>query len=163
MTAIINGSSPTVTFSDGTTQATSAIVSGYVPYANLPTGSVLQVVNNSSVASLNTTSTSFVATAVTITITPKFSNSKIYITAGGTLYGQTTYATLYRNSTNLGATNGFVSTNAAYVDSCFLSFLDSPATTNATTYTVYVASSGGSVYWNINNQTCPITVMEIAG
>jgi hypothetical protein len=32
MASIINGSSPTVTFSDGTTQATSAIVS--VPYAN---------------------------------------------------------------------------------------------------------------------------------
>ena len=40
MASIINGSSPTVTFSDGTTQATSAIVSGYVPYANLPAGTI---------------------------------------------------------------------------------------------------------------------------
>jgi len=44
MTTVINGSTDAITFPDATIQNTSAIVSGKVPYTNLPTGSVLQVV-----------------------------------------------------------------------------------------------------------------------
>ena len=116
MTAIINGSSPTVTFSDGTTQATSAIVSGYVPYANLPTGSVLQVVQGTyALGYTSTSSAAYVATNLTASITPKFSTSKILIIFNGNMYFSAgtgaAYTTIYRNSTNI-ASGGTASIGA---------------------------------------------------
>lgn len=38
MSTIINGTSSAITFPDSSVQNTSALVSGYVPYANLPAG-----------------------------------------------------------------------------------------------------------------------------
>ena len=45
-----------------------------------------------------------------------------------------------------------------------VSYMDSPATTSATTYKVQVASTSNSqtVYWSNGNSLSTITVMEIA-
>jgi hypothetical protein len=177
MTAIINGSSPTVTFSDGTTQATSAIVSGYVPYANLPTGSVLQVVTASTQASVLTTSTTFVSTGLTATITPKFATSKILViasvqgiqkNAGNAATGA--MLSLYKNGSsilsNYAQYIGYNNTSSInLVGSNSLNYQDSPATTSATTYAIFVATSvsGQTVGVNVDYDTSTITLMEIAG
>jgi hypothetical protein len=184
MTAIINGSSPSVTFSDGTTQATSAIVSGYVPYANLPTGSVLQVVQATySTASytFNTTSSTLVATGLTATITPKSSTSKILVICHTNTYnnsssGATQLLSLYRGSTNLntGGTTSTAGFTPAYAGSDALCapysivYLDSPATTSATTYQIYAATNIGTMGVNVSigfatNSISTLTLMEIAG
>ena len=175
MTAIINGSSPTVTFSDGTTQATSAIVSGYVPYANLPAGSVLQVVQGTLTTNVSTTSTSFVTTGLSASITPKFSTSKILaiVTGNSDTVGTARQActTLYRNSTNLAGSGQFSNTygdNSRLIVNNSFSYLDSPATTSATTYTVYFAVFiGASVIFNQTangfGDVATIQLLEIAG
>ena len=170
MSAIINGSSPSVTFSDGTTQATSAIVSGYVPYANLPAGSVLQVVNATTTSQTATSSTSYGATSLTASITPKFSTSKILVISNYELYVAIptikTITGLYRGasliSDGCAMLLGVSSSTQATVG---FNYLDSPATTSSTTYAIYLKSSsnGSAVYFNPDGYIAGITLMEIAG
>jgi len=76
MSTIINGTSNAVTFPDSSVQNTSAIVSGYVPYANMPAGSVLQVVNATYATQASSSSSTFADTGLTATITPKFGVAK---------------------------------------------------------------------------------------
>jgi hypothetical protein len=79
MTIVIGGTNPAVTFPDGTIQNTSAVVSGKVPTSLLPTGTVLQVVTATDAGS-GTTSTSAVnLNAVTVSITPLSTSSKLII------------------------------------------------------------------------------------
>ena len=190
MSTIIEGSSPSITFSDSTTQTTaftgsaSQITSGTLPSAQLPTGSVLQVVQATKTDTFSTSSTSKTdITGMTVTITPKFSTSKILVVAtvnyGGTDYNY--YCDLLRGATVLNAPSSGV--NPCTVSLCGIttityqilsgniSFLDSPATTSATTYKLQIAcQSGGTFYLNSSarngaaDSVCSstITVMEIA-
>ena len=123
MSMIIDGTNG-LTFNNATTQASA--------------GSVLQVVNAtySNASWTTTTSTSFVSTPLTATITPKFATSKILIIASYSLspaVGNSNYSTIYRNSTNLGNSNGMaqVGTNSIWT-MLGINYLDSPATTSAT-------------------------------
>jgi hypothetical protein len=171
MSTIINGTSSAITFPDSSVQNTSAIVSGYVPYANLPAGSVLQVVQTSAENLFqNTSSTTFVATSLAATITPKFSTSKILVITSFTIdtnaSGTTGITTLYRNSTNLNSVKGMTQlyTTARIQAFCGFDYMDSPATTSATTYTVYIRTGGsGSIDFCADNNRASIILMEIAG
>jgi len=110
-------------------------------------GKVLQVVQATTSTSTSTTSASFVASNLAVTITPTLATSKILIfysmcnqTQGSGTYGDYQLA-LYRGAssvwaignTNFGDVASFV--NATNYDSG--QYLDSPATTSATTYTIY--------------------------
>jgi hypothetical protein len=197
MTTIINGSSPSITFSDSTTQDSAGLTSssglnatnltsGTVPFARLPTGSVLQVVYGSSntVVTSTTTTRNGAATGLTATITPKYSTSKILVlwqVANSVDPTNNIYINLLRNgSTELligsgGGTNvtakGY---GIAYVDNLAApstgSYLDSPATTSATTYAPYFWVQGSTGYINRSSSnpvntavTSSITLLEIAG
>ena len=167
MSTIIGGSSPSVTFPDSTVQDTSAIVGGKVPYANLPAGSVLQVVQATSTSSVSTTSTSFVTTGYLASITPKFSTSKILVIACMPCYINTTAtakAAIYRNASQICETVTEAPSSGSMGSSNILSYLDSPATTSATTYTIYFKTSSGATYMNADaSGLTSITLMEIAG
>jgi len=154
---IIDGTNG-LTFNNSTTQASA--------------GNVLQVVQGSTVTGTSTTSTSFVTTNLTASITPKFSTSKILAIVNGgeadtNASGVALISTIYRNSTILGASYG-LATSAWGASSRLqvglsLAYLDSPATTSATSYTLYIrSSSGGNVTFLANSPTCVITLMEIA-
>ena len=180
MTAIINGSSPSVTFSDGTTQATSAIVSGYVPYANLPAGSVLQVVQGTltgAASGTSTSSSSFVTTTLSLSITPKSSSNKVLLFVDGSCYngtgGSNNWFTIYRNGSNVNTGTSPATLHGTYVAGASsvipvnIVYLDSPATTSAITYTVYFACGSGTAIYpfnpsNTGNTIATITAMEIA-
>jgi hypothetical protein len=134
----------------------------------MPTGSVLQVVQGTLSTSPTTNSTAYVTTGLTATITPKSATSKILIIANGSYYSSSTvntYYTIYRNSTNLEitSTRGFAEANLAAGTGGIMtvSYLDSPATTSATTYTIYTKQSG-LVYFPVDGATAAITLMEIA-
>jgi hypothetical protein len=175
MSITLGGTNPAVTFPDGTIQNTSAVVGGSVPYSVLPTGSVLQVVSATYGSSFSTTSTSFTATGLSATITPKFSNSKILIITSSVFFvsgsGFSGYYTVYRGTTsgtNLGnTTGGFAAgygSSSAVTSTASANYLDSPSTTAATTYTVAIRSeTGTAVYTSPNSNTATITLMEIAG
>jgi len=181
MTTIINGSSPSITFSDSTTQTTaftgsaSTLTSGTLPSARLPAGSVLQVVQGTVVtATTSTSSSTFVTTGITASITPSSASSKILVLANTSMDSQANsnqaILTIYRNSTNVvdsgsNSGNGF---NGAFGASSRLqiaqsiAFLDSPATTSSTTYTIYARGISGAI---LVNSSCSsyVTLMEIAG
>jgi len=44
-----------------------------------------------------------------------------------------------------------------------MSYLDSPSTTSAITYQVYVRAAANTTYFNLNTCKASITVMEIKG
>jgi len=143
----------------------------------MPAGATLQAVqhfHNSTTSYTSTTSTSFVTTNLTKTITPKFANSKIKIEFSGLLDVATTsgYAvlTVKRGSTNLGdcefdglATLNLVG-NTRFIATSNYSYLDSPNTTSATTYEVFIKASSGTTV-RFRNDVLPATLIltEIAG
>lgn len=139
------------------------------------TGSVLQVVTATDTTERSTSSTSFVtaSNSLSVTLTPISSSSKVFIVVTTVTYKNTdnfAYYTIYRNSTNLGDTNGGMITISPerYVPTA-MSHLDSPNTTSSTTYQVYLRFGGGSgaCYLNARSggvgQVCSITAFEIAG
>ena len=147
-----------------------------IPKSTLPTGSVLQVVNATTLAGITTSSTSFVTTGFSSSITPTSATSKIYaMVNGGGAYCSTSsgivmYSTIYRNSTNIGDANYGLERHTT-VGGTFaiaphsMSVLDSPATTSSTTYTCYFRNAGttGTVEFSGGDRgTVSLTLMEIA-
>jgi len=138
---------------------------------NLPAGSVLQVVSTTSNTQFSTTSSTNVSTGLTLNITPKFSTSKIFVMANAGVWAVSTndqpIFTLVRNSTNLGSsTRGFgqiYSAAGGLQGQMAMQYLDSPATTSSTSYTVFMRTIGGTGYWGADSGTQVLTLMEIAG
>ena len=143
---------------------------------------VVQVVNATSETSAATTSTSFVTTGLTASITPSSANNKILVSFSCPVYkgiGNTHgITTIYRGTgtssamsgTDLGSSNswGFgahyepangddsTGTNTA-------TYLDSPSTTSAQSYTIGIRSNTGvGVTAQGNSAKGTITLMEIA-
>ena len=140
--------------------------------AAISTGKVLQVVTATDGTERNSTSTSFVtaSNALTLNITPSSSSNKVYIIVSTSAYSQvvykSVYVTLYRDSTNLGNSNGLVrqlSLDSRAGSSAAFAILDSPSTTSQITYQVYAKTdSGGTFYLNANTPGS-ITAFEIEG
>ena len=146
----IGSSGDTVTFPSGVT------VSG--------AGKVLQVITATDSTQRSTTSTSFVtgSNTLSVSITPSSTSSKIYLicTTSGYTTSQARY-TIYKGATNLGTAQGITDKQGGNWDSVAMSYLDSPATTSATTYQVYFKSAtAGTSYLN-NGNTASITAFEI--
>jgi len=140
-------------------------------------GKVLQVVTATDSTARTTTSTSFVTASNTlsVTLTPASTSSKVFVIATGAIYvaGGSTYtkATIYRGATNLGSADGMSNTYDGSNDNSSgmsLSILDSPNTTSATTYQVYMKVLGGGTIYiggssDYSGTTSSITAFEIAG
>ena len=135
----------------------------------MPAGHVIQLKSMSSNADNSYTSSSYTNTAFTLSITPKYNTSKIYVMwfAEVTVQGDTNFhLRLDRGGTNiftpfLGAGN-FGSGNQHGHGYAF-NYLDSPATTNSTTYTVQVAeNSSGTIRIAGEAGGGSLTLMEIA-
>jgi len=133
-------------------------------------GKVLQVVYGSYATRVTSTSTSPATTNLAATITPTLNTSKVLvlITLNGSSAVGGNYAIhhLYRGASNIltfnnRINNGSVETNVA---SSHASYLDSPATTSATTYTGYFASGTGGqscAVHNFDGTNSTIVLMEI--
>ena len=116
---------------------------------------VVQVVEGSFSTLTSTTSTSFITTGLEATITPSSTSNKVLISVAmnGVYSPEADYVVfhIYKNdvnhhsfSTNVGQNGESDSSSVAHF------YLDSPATTSATKYTVYNRSgNGGSI--GINN------------
>lgn len=138
---------------------------------------ILQVVTATSVTSTSTTSTTYVTSGLAVTITPSSSSSKILImaTTNGRMGpgGGESYVSLFRGTvagTNLGdATYGFqapyIGAVSEYNVPFAISYIDSPATTSATTYTLGMrigAGSGQTITAQTSGARGSIIVMEIS-
>jgi len=143
-----------------------------IPKSTLPTGSVLQVVNATYSTQVTTTSGSFVTTNLTASITPTSSTSKILVIAsvpfGVNTANENVQMTIYRGGTNISPNTALAalqSGGATYSSAC-MTILDSPATTSATSYTVYGLVSGTkTAYFNslpTGASSSVITLLEIS-
>ena len=149
------------------------VASGGTGATTFSPGKINQVITATDVTQRTTTSTSFVTGSNTLsaTITPSASDSKIFIIASSSGQNNTasaySYYTLYRDATNLGdATDGMTvvqqeagSNNVKF--SIALSNLDSPASTSAIVYQLYMRCGSGTAVLNSEGVKGSITVMEV--
>lgn len=152
-----------------------------IPKAALPTGSVLQVVSTTKTNVFSSTSTTFTdITGLSVSITPTSATSTILISVTSNFAcsaaGIPQSFNLVRNSTNIAQPstaptfNGTVTPYLNLFENSLgwsINFLDSPATTSATTYKVQGKTAGGTFYVNGRGSAdfasvSTITVMEIA-
>lgn len=140
------------------TAATDAAAFGQIKF--------FQAVQSTSVSPVSTTSSTFTAvTGFAVTITPTSASNRVKITVNA--YGECNgvnnglCVTLKRGTTELsGVTDGFVrfgGVAASYIGGISFSYIDSPATTSATTYTVFFRSAN-----NTNTvQVCAGQIMSV--
>ena len=149
-------------------------------------GKVLQVVYANTHAGLDMSYTgTYSTTGLTLSITPIYANSKILIIAGQngivyTLSGGSTNANLgfqiFRNAQVVYTSSAGQDGSGCYTFGYYqappslmfrnvipLQYLDSPATTLATTYTIYGLLGAAGSYCSFNYGGSTITLMEIAG
>lgn len=136
----------------GTPAAVNLTNATSLPNTALPAGTVLQVVqvNNATSPHISTTSTAAVSSGITVTITPKRSNSLIRVDflssmalgAGGTMNSR-----FYKDGSPYGGqyNAGFVSTNV-YAPAGGTVWI-APGSTAAITWAIYFyTSAGGTAY-----------------
>jgi hypothetical protein len=144
------------------------VTSGTLPKARLPTGTVLQTVANTS----PTSSTAANATMLTLSITPSSSSSRILLLGaleGERVAGSTSnyiFAQVRRNTSNIrGFLNagGYQLTNGTRNFNTVM-FIDSPATTSAITYDIWIDHTGSGTSSGItwNWYECSFYALEIA-
>ena len=151
--------------------------------ASAPVGKILQVVSGGRTTPFTTTSTSFVdVTDVSVSITPSAATSKIFIILTGVIAnnnsGTISLVNLVRDSTAIAQSTGGASAdqslavytaNASSNSGFAVHWLDSPATTSATTYKAQLRIPTGSAtaslgrYASSGNYPTPttLTVMEV--
>jgi hypothetical protein len=142
-----------------------------IPKAALPTGSVLQVVQISYTTGVTTTSTSFVDTGLSLSITPTSATSKIAVIIGQTLSPITSGTSTFGAWRVLRGANVIYSDNRIDMVTRFAhgtytcALLDSPATTSSTTYKTQMHTGDGSYALEAQHadlRTSTIILMEIA-
>jgi hypothetical protein len=160
-------------------------VSGVLPDANAPSGSVIQVVTvfkNDTFSSTSSSPTWTDVTGLSVSITPTSASSTILVLCAinvgsnvDSLIRLVRDSTLVGNGTGgtiqgIGQTAPGPNNNLMYQPFCFsTAFIDSPAKTTATTYKIQGTNSGSGTLW-INRRSIEgsfvvpssITVMEIA-
>jgi hypothetical protein len=158
---------------------TGTIPSGNIATSSLAaadTGKVLQVVTATDNSLRSTTSTSYVTASNTLaaTITPSATSSKIFVTTQFTVGlaadDQVATYTIYRDSTDLGDSGGEGMVRAAVFNAGYdayfpaaMSILDSPSSTSALTYQVYLKTSKSTGYINYGAGKVSLTAYEISG
>jgi len=167
------------------------ITSGTIPVAQvprlttakMPTGSILQVIQGTiTSAQLSVAAGQPLAnTGIAVSITPTSASSKILVTPNlTTIYnlgsGGVGFA-IYRGATNVyvhgyaqaGGYLGSLYSAGSHIGAVSFSYLDSPATTSETTYSVYWGNYNSGAYINykgastVDGTGAYITLMEIAG
>ena len=163
------------TIIDGSLGITFPVTAGSASAVQASSGRVLQVVQFalSPSSGFSTSSTTVVDTGLTATITPSNASNKILIrvsNAGFFNYssgGNGVIHNIVRNSTEIVRTYSQANISGQTYAGNFLEYLDSPATTSATTYKTqaYVTGSSNTLYLNwygTSATTSTITLMEIA-
>ena len=143
--------------------------------ASVPSGSVIQVIEGTTATQVLTTSSSYVTTGLTLTITPSSASSKMLVsfsTPADAVSGTTHTGgdfTIYRGSTDILSRGGdtfYSNINSINLAGyAAMSKLDSPNTASAVTYTVYFRARNGSTTMKSqhNNSQGTITAIEIKG
>ena len=151
----------------------------------MPSGMILETLQMTHTTYVNTASSSYISSGLTLAITPKFSSSKILVSVhavGLAVYDSGNNGVKLETSIERAISGGATSTIATYGRHChgttssnqYLGvshtpfFLDSPSTTSAVTYTYKIRSRTGHSEVRMNDyhdtDTPPsstLTLMEI--
>jgi hypothetical protein len=159
----------------GTTVLDLPAVSGTLITTGSPqSGSVLQVVQAETSTEVSNSTNTFADTGLTATITPKFATSKILVLVNHSTNQKSNANAdnsmslrIVRGSTTISTFAqflGYTNSSLLVYFSASYSYLDSPATTSATTYKTQFASSFGSAAVRVCSNSTPasITLLEIA-
>jgi hypothetical protein len=133
---------------------------------------VIQTTSTTATSAFTTTSSTFQATNLSLTITPTSASNRILIIASASIQlgatNHNAYVTIERSGSNLGGTNGFqqVSTGSSSGSinaPSTITYIDSPASTSSLTYQVYLRNDDNatSVVYGLPNMTQSIILMEI--
>ena len=158
---------------NGTT-GVSLVQDGVITDANLPTGSVLQVVEKRLAARQDVSGNAFTATNLSQSITPSFTTSKILVTIHAPVQKENgnassgVQARITVNGTPEYVTSSFFlwdNTTDYARGTLSIQYLHSPATTSSTTYGLDICNnaSGVSVSIGFDGSASSLTLMEIAG
>ena len=152
-----------------------AMASGKTIAGNV--GKVLQVISNTKHTTSSTTSTSYVATGHTVSITPSSTSSKILIMIhGGNVWNTGTSANMVAQFYVDVAGGGYsaigsgphlfvenLSGGAVHKATTSAAYLHSPSTTSTLTYQPYFKVNNSTGYYNEATLGITLTAMEIAG
>jgi len=145
--------------------------------SDLPAGSVIQVVNGSTSTQITSTSTSYIDTTLTASITPTSADNDILVFANQVgIYDRSGNSQIAFRLVKDGVEIIVFESLAGYDDGgnniavggVSVSHLDSPSTTSSVTYKTQVKDAGGGNQFRINTSNgqstkSTITLMEIAG
>ena len=169
----IAGGDSVLIFDDSASALRKMTRTNFVSGIGATAGQVIQVVSATDSTERATTSATFNdITGMTVSITPSSASNKVFIIASGAsgVDGSgIAYYTILKDSTNLGdATDGMAisrGNSASSYPNVAMNYLDSPATTSATTYKLQFRSTSGTTNAFFNKDGCKgsITVMEIKG
>jgi hypothetical protein len=150
-------------------------LTGSLPDANAPSGSVIQVVQQTITGTVSSSSTSYVATGLIASITPTSASNRILVilSGGTTTYdgsGGTLLTRIFRQIAGgsynaIGGVGGHNLTGSSYGYPHSLCYLDSPNTTGVVNYQPYFQSStGNNLYFNYQptGGVASLTLMEIS-
>ena len=135
-------------------------------------GKVLQVIQSIIATTQNTTSTSYVTSNLSASITPSSASNKVLIMlSGGNAFNNTNNENVliafYRGATELASSpHGIIQNTSgtnSFKSSWSASYLDSPASTSSLTYATHYKVSGGTGHFNEATVSVQLTLMEIAG
>ena len=138
-------------------------------------GKVLQVVQSVYSTATTSTTNSYIDTGLTATITPTVNTSKVLVllTQGYQLYLATSGGEMQGDFQILRGATGIMSDSAVAIRASGYSselndrgnfaytYLDSPATTSATTYKTQFKNSAALGIFRVNNNVSSITLIEI--
>lgn len=169
----------TLTLPAGSTMTVSGItsISSATIAANIARFSqvkIIQVVSYTVAAASATTSTTYVASNLSGSITPQFTSSKILVMVSGQLRALNisvgANGTILRGGSNILVANGMCYPVSAGVVTdgldfpCSMTYLDSPNTTSSTTYAVGIKAGGATTAtWTNQSTTSSITLIEVNG
>ena len=137
-------------------------------------GKVLHLLEDNLNTTVSSTSTSYVASGLTITITPKSTSSKFLLSLNGGVAGNTTLAqecltTFYVGGSEVADTGPYeiIRMESAPLGTGALGphssqCLHLPSTVSATTYAVFYKASANTAYFNTTPARVVFTVMEFA-
>lgn len=138
-------------------------------------GKILQVVNSKITAQETTTSTSFVATLLSLNITPISSSNKILLLGNCALYNNTSTGAAVMNifrdtSTSLGKNTGeawglgyVYSGSGSIVGQVSPVYLDTPSTTSQINYKVYIRRYNvGTCFISYDSTPSTLTALEVS-
>ena len=159
-----------------TLAGTLATSSRGITKASMPAGAVLQVVSATYSTEVSSTTSTLIDTGLSASITPTSATSKIYIMVthpqnfkSSTTGSESIRFRILRNSTSIFTATEYLGYTGSIVQSYFtaaFNYLDSPATTSATTYKTQFCNNFGSPNGTVSVQsastTSTITLMEIA-